>query len=72
MIEKNLRQEFGSKNIEESKKCFVKEIAQNELIYKEGRKVCTVLNCIEHLLFSASVVTGCIQFLILLLCLVFL
>ena len=49
MFEENIR----LKNIDETKKCFIEEIEQYELMSKK-HKVCMALNYIEHLLILAS------------------
>ena len=48
------------KEIAETRKYFVEEIKQKELISKKHKKVCKALNYIEHLLILAYAVTGCI------------
>ena len=47
------------KNIDETRNYFITEINQNELMSKKHKKVCEVLNDIEHLHISMSTVTGC-------------
>ena len=56
-----MSQEFRLKNIDETRNCFLKEITQNELTGQRHNKVCTTLNCIEHVLILASTITGCIS-----------
>ena len=46
--------------IAETRKYFVEEIKQKELINKKHKKVCKTLNYIEHLLILAYTVIGCI------------
>ena len=60
MVWKNISQEFRLKNIDATRNYFVEEIEQNELTSKKYKKVCMTLNYIEHLLFLASAVTGCL------------
>ena len=60
MSEENISQELKLRNIDETRNYFPKKIAQNELMRKKHKKVCTTLNYIEHLLILASAVTGCI------------
>ena len=43
------------------KNYFIEEINQNELMSKKYKKVCRVLNYIEHLLTLVSTVTGCVS-----------
>ena len=54
-------QEFRLKQIEKTRNYLTKDIGQNELIAKKHKKVCTTLNYIEHFLFLAFLVTGCIS-----------
>ena len=61
MSKENLSQEFKLKNKEETKNHFIKEIYQNELMSNKYEKVYTTLNCNEHLIILASIVTGCIS-----------
>ena len=49
-------------NIEETRNYFIKEIDQNELISKKYKKICKILNYIEHFLVLASAVSGCISY----------
>ena len=60
MAEENISQEFRFKNIDETRNYFVKETEQNELMRKKYKKVCTILNYIEHFLILASTFTGCV------------
>ena len=55
MSEKNIRQEFRLTNTNETRNYFIKEINQNELMSKKHKKVCRVLNYIEHLLFGIPI-----------------
>ena len=71
MVEQNLSQEFRFKNIDETKH-FYEEIEKNELMSRKHKKICITLNYIKHFLILASIITGCISILLLLLCLVFL
>ena len=46
---KESSKEFRLKNIHETRNVyFIEEIDQNELMNKKGKKVCRVLNYIEH------------------------
>ena len=56
-----MSQEFGLKNIDETRNYLLEEIKQNELMGKKHKKVCTTLNYIEHFLILASTITGCIS-----------
>ena len=44
MVEGDISQEFGSKNIDETRNSFIEEISQNELMSMKRKKVCTNLN----------------------------
>ena len=61
MAEENTSQEFRLKKIDETRSHFIEDIKQNDLMSKKHKKVCLVLNYIEHLLMLASAVTGCIS-----------
>ena len=58
---KNIKQEFRLENIEEIRNYLIKEINQNELMSKKHKKVCRVLNYIDHLLIVISTITGCVS-----------
>ena len=60
MTEENISQEFRLKNIDETRNYLIKEINLNKLISKKCKKVCTVLNYIEHFLILCSTITVCI------------
>ena len=53
MVEENINQLFGLKNIDETTNYLLEEIVQNELMSRKYKKVCTTLNYIEHFLISA-------------------
>ena len=57
MVEENISQEFKLKNID----YFLEEIEQNELIFRKHKIFSTTLNNIEHFLFLASTISGCIS-----------
>ena len=61
MTEENLSQEFNLKNIDKTKNYFIEEINPNELMGKKHKKVCRVLNYMEHLLILISTVTRCVS-----------
>ena len=48
MSEEDISQEFRLKNIDETRSYFIEEINQNELISIKHKKVCRVLNYIDH------------------------
>ena len=60
MPKENINQESGLKKIDEIRNHFIEEINQNELMIKKHKKVCRVLNYINHLLFVISAFTGCL------------
>ena len=62
----------NKKNIHQTRNYFLEEIKQNELMSREHEKVCTTLNYIEDFLILAFSIVSVFQFLLLLLCLVFL
>ena len=72
MVEENMVQGFRLKKVEETRNYFIKNIDQNEMMSKKHKKACTTLNYIENFPILAFADTGCIQFLLLLLCLLFL
>ena len=49
------------KNVDEIRNYIVEDVERNELTSKKHKKVCGVLNYIEHFLILASTVTGCIS-----------
>ena len=61
MSKENISQEFRLKNIDETRNYFIKEINQNELMTKKYKKVCRILNYIEHLFLLTSTVSGCVS-----------
>ena len=61
MFEENISQEFRLKNIYKTKNYFFEEIEKNEFMIKKHKKVCTILNYIEHFLILDSIITGCIS-----------
>ena len=67
-----MSQELRLKNIDKTGNYFVEEIEQNELMSNKHKKICMAPNYFEHFLILASAVPGCVFFLLLLLCLVFL
>ena len=59
--EKNMNQEFRLKNIDEIRNYLIEEINRNELQRKRHKKVCRVLNYIEHSLILIFTVPGCVS-----------
>ena len=58
MSEENLSQEFRLKNIDEIRNYLIEEINQNEFMTRKHKKVCRVLNYIDHSLIAISLITG--------------
>ena len=58
MTEKNLRQKFRKKNIDEKRNYLSKKVIQNDLKSKKHKNVYTVLNHIEHKLILIFPVSG--------------
>ena len=54
-------EEFRLKKIDEIRNHLIEEINRNELMSKKYKKVCGVLNYIEHLLIAISTITGTIS-----------
>ena len=61
IVWRNISQECRLKNLGETRKYFLEEIEQNELISRKCKKVCKTMNYIEHFLILASTITGCIS-----------
>ena len=61
MAEENIGQEFRLKNIYETRNYFLEEIKQNQMMCRKYKKVCTILNYIEHFIILASTITGCVS-----------
>ena len=55
--EENISQQFGLRNIDETRNYFLEEIKQHELMGRKHIKVCATLNYIEHFLDLASTIT---------------
>ena len=61
MREENINQEFRLKKIDEIRNYLTEEINQNDLMINKHKKVCGILNYIDHLLIVISTITGCIS-----------
>ena len=61
MPEKNMNQELRLKEIDEIKNYLIEEINRNEIMSKKHKKVCGVLNYIDHSLIVISTITGCVS-----------
>ena len=62
MSEKNINQEFRLQKIEEIRQYLLRLIKQNKLMSKKHKKVCRVLNYIDHFLIVISTTTRCVSF----------
>ena len=51
-------EKFRLKEINETRNCFIEKIKQNYLMNKKHKKVCMILNYIEHLLILISKIAG--------------
>ena len=56
-----MNQEFRLKKIDEIRNCLIEEINRNELMSKKHKKVCRVLNYVDHSLIVTSTITGCVS-----------
>ena len=61
MDKENISQELRLRNIDKTRKYFLKEIEQKDLMSRKCKKVCTTLNYIEHFLTLTSAITGCVS-----------
>ena len=61
MYKENIGREFKTKNTEETRNYFVKEIDPNELMINKHEKVYTTLNYINFFLILVSAVSGCVS-----------
>ena len=58
MPEENINQEFRLEKIDEISNYLIEEINQNKLMSKKHKKICKVLNYIDHSLIVISTITG--------------
>ena len=56
-----MSQQFRFKNIDEPRSYLLEEIKQNELMRRKHKKVCAILNYIEHFFILISTITGCLS-----------
>ena len=61
MIEEKKGKEIRLKEIDQKRNYFIKEIKQNELISKQHKKICKILNYTDHLLIVSAAVNGCVS-----------
>ena len=61
MPEENMKQEFRLERIDEIRNYLNEQINRNKLMRKEHKKVCRVLNYIEHSLIWIFTITGCVS-----------
>ena len=60
MPEENISQKIRLKKKDETRNYLIEEINQNKLMSKKHKKVCRILNYIDHSLFVISTITGCV------------
>ena len=58
MANENISWEFRLKEIDKARDYFIEEIKENELTSKKHKKVCDILNYIEHSLILAFTLIG--------------
>ena len=58
MPEEIMNQGFRLKNIDEIRNYLIEETNQNEFLTRKHKKVCRVLNYIDHSLIAISLITG--------------
>ena len=56
-----MNQEFRLKKVDEIRNYLIEEINQNEIMSQKHKKVCRVLNYIDHSLIVISAITGCVS-----------
>ena len=61
MSEENINQEFRLQKIDEIRNYLIEEMYRNELMSKKYKKICRVLNYIDHSLIVISTITGCVS-----------
>ena len=61
MPEENINQEFRLKKMDEIRNHLIEEINHNELMSKKHKKVCRILNYIEHSLVAICTINGCVS-----------
>ena len=65
--EEDIDQRVRLWKIDERRSYLIEEMNQNELISKKYKKLCRVLNYMDHLLVVTSISTGCVSIFALLL-----
>ena len=62
MPEESMNQEFRlKKKIDEIRNYLIEEINRNELMSKKDKKICRLLNYIDHWLIAISTITWCVS-----------
>ena len=61
MPEENINQEFRLKKIGKIRNYLIEKIIQIKLMSKKHKKVCSVLNYIDHPFIVISTITGCVS-----------
>ena len=60
MPEENINQKFRLKKVDEIRNYLIEGINQIELMSKKYKKVCRILNYIDHSLIVISTINGCV------------
>ena len=60
MPEENMNQKLKLKKIDEIRNSLIQEINRNGLMSKKHKRVCRVLNYIDHSLIAISTITECV------------
>ena len=61
MPEENMNQKLKLKKIDEIRNSLIQEINRNGLMSKKHKRVCRVLNYIDHSLIAISTITECVS-----------
>ena len=61
MVNKNISLDFRLEEIDETRNYFLEEIEQNDLMSEKHKKMCKILNYIEHFLIFLSAITGSVS-----------
>ena len=61
MPEENMNQKLKLKKIDEIRNSLIQEINRNGLMSKKHKRVCRVLNYVDHSLIAISTITECVS-----------
>ena len=61
MVNKNISLDFRLEEIDETRNYFLEEIEQDDLMSEKHKKVCKILNYIQHFLIFLSAITGSVS-----------